>query len=65
MKRIVCSNVDPMSPSARKALNEVYRAIRSAYDVMAKYEDNIEQILNDPSYFDATMDEVRYLEELR
>lgn len=33
--------------------------------VMSKYEDNIEQILDDPSYFDATMDEVRYLESLR
>lgn len=65
MKRVVCASMDQMSPSARKAVNEVYRAIRNAYDVMSKYEDNIEQILDDPSYFDATMDEVRYLESLR
>lgn len=67
MKRVISSSVvkaSTMSPSASRAVNEVYSAVRNLYDVMSRYEDNIEQILNDPNFYDATMDEVRYLESV-
>lgn len=69
MKRYIVkasSNVQAsdMSPSASRAVRDVYRAVRNLYDVMSRYEDNIEQILNDPSFYDATMGEVRYLESV-
>ena len=53
-----------VSRNAEEATEEVYYAIRNLYNVMSKYEGNIEQILDDPSYYDATMDEVRYLESV-
>lgn len=67
MKRVKASSsvkASAMSPSASRAVNEVYSAVRNLYDVMSRYEDNIEQILNDPNFYDATMDEVRYLESV-
>lgn len=45
-----------------KALRRVYTALDSAYHVLSEYEDNIEQILNDPSFYESLIDEVRYLE---
>lgn len=53
------------SQSAERASDELYRALRNLYDVMSKYEDSIESLLDDPSYFDATIDEIRYQESVR
>lgn len=51
-----------MSPSANRAATQVLIALRNLYKVMSTYEDNIEQILDDPSYYEATQDQIRYLE---
>lgn len=64
MKRVKASSrvQASMSPSATRAAKAVHAALRNLYDVMSRYEDNIEQLLDDPSYYDATMDQIRYLE---
>lgn len=64
MKRVKASSKvqASMSPSATRAAKAVHAALRSLYDVMSRYEDNIEQLLDDPSYYEATMDQIRYLE---
>lgn len=61
MKRIIKSNEGQLD-RGYIALERSLKALRNAYDVLSQYEDNIEQILDDPSFYDDLMEEVQYLE---
>lgn len=60
--RFVKASYADMSDSAARAAHEVCEALRNLYDVLTDYEDNLEQLLEDPNYYEATMDQIRYLE---
>lgn len=60
-RRITGSQYYSPGGSAR-AIDEIYGALRNLYRVMSKWEGNLEQILDDPAYFEATIDEIRYFE---
>ena len=60
-RRITGSRYDSRSGRAL-AIDEIYEALRNLYRVMSRWEGNLEQILDDPTYFEATIDEIRYFE---
>lgn len=65
MKKIIrCSNSGDRLAQQRleRATSRVCTSIRSLYSVMQEYEGIIDQILNDPNYYEETIEELRYLE---
>ena len=61
-RRPVKASYGDMSDSAAIAARKVYNALYNLWSVLGDYEDYLDAILDDPSYYEATINEVRRLE---
>lgn len=51
-------------PAARVAARSLAKALQSLIDVMDRHEDVIENLLDDPDFYDAAVAELRRLESV-